>query len=200
MAAPITLAPAFRDPVRQSQSIFRAAMDALARPGTIVSVAPELVPPAPLLPPAAALLLTLCDFETTVWLDRPLASARAVFDFLRFHTGVRIVAASADAGYAVISDATSIPPLDAFAQGTPDYPDQSTTLIIQVETLTASGWALEGPGIRDRICFSAGPLPGDFVAQLRANRSRFPRGVDLFFTTPTQIAALPRSTRLTGTD
>ena len=49
-------------------------------------------PPAPLFAPAAALLLTLCDFETSVWLDPPLArQRRALREFLRFHTGARLV-------------------------------------------------------------------------------------------------------------
>jgi alpha-D-ribose 1-methylphosphonate 5-triphosphate synthase subunit PhnH len=193
------LSPAFRDAVRESQSVFRLAMQAMASPGKILTLDAQLVPSPPLLAPAAALLLTLCDFETPVWLDPPLAESADVVAFLRFHTGARVVASPADATFAVIADGTHMPELAAFPQGAPDYPDRSATLIVQVETLAARGWRLEGPGIRDAARLSAAPLPADFAAQLRDNRSTFPCGVDIFLAARNALAALPRSVRLTET-
>lgn len=191
--------PAFRDAVRDSQSVFRLAMRAMASPGQILHLGSLLAPPAPLHPPAAALLLTLCDFETPVWLDPPLAERADVADFLRFHTGARLVTSAADAAFAVVADPARMPALATFAQGTPDYPDRSATLIVQVDTLVACGWTLEGPGIRKTARLSAAPLPADFIAQLRANRGSFPCGVDIFLATRTSLAALPRSVRLMET-
>lgn len=143
------------------------------------------------------MLLTLCDFETPVWLDVALLDAGGVREFLRFHTGARLVATPAEAAFAVISDPTRMPPLADFAQGTADYPDRSTTLIIGVHTLAPQGWKLEGPGIKGQVLFSAAPLPADFAGQVRANRAAFPRGVDIFLVTDDAIAALPRSVILT---
>ena len=199
MPFPSAIQPAFRDAVRESQSVFRLAMNAMSTPGMILSLPTRLAAPPPLHAPAAALLLTLCDFETTVWLDPPLAHSAGVIDFLRFHTGAKIVASPADADFAALADAERMPELAAFRQGTPEYPDRSATLIVQVETLTASGWKLEGPGIRDMANFSAAPLPADFARQFGRNRSAFPCGVDIFFATRDQFAALPRSTRLMET-
>jgi alpha-D-ribose 1-methylphosphonate 5-triphosphate synthase subunit PhnH len=199
MAAQSALPPAFRDAVRDSQSVFRLAMAAMASPGKILTLAARLSPPPPLLAPAAALLLTLCDYETPVWLDPPLADSAAVAAFLRFHTGARVVASPVDAAFAVIVDAVHMPRLETYAQGTPEYPDRSATLIVQVETLTAGDWRLEGPGIRGAARLSAAPLPADFAAQLRANRSAFPCGVDMYLATRNALAALPRSVRLTET-
>lgn len=199
MQAQSAIQPAFRDPVRESQVVFRLAMRALASPGQIVRLDTPLVPPAPMFAPAAALLLTLCDFETPAWFDPVLADSAEVAAFLRFHTGARLVASPADAAFAVIADPARMPALATFAQGTPDYPDRSTTLILQVETLAAARWTLEGPGIRGIARFSAAPLPADFAAQMRANRAAFPCGVDIFFATRTSLAAVPRSTRLTET-
>ena len=190
------ISPAFADAVRNSQSVFRLAMDAMASPGKIQTHPSQLSQPVPLFAPTAALLLTLCDFETTVWLDAPLADSAAVAAFLRFHTGARLVTSPADAAFAVIADSARMPALSAFAQGSPDYPDQSTTLIVQVETLAAGAWRLEGPGIRGISRLSAAPLPRDFVAQLHLNRSTFPRGVDIFLATRIALAALPRGVRL----
>ena len=197
MSALPTLEPAFGDPVRQSQSVFRLAMEAMASPGRIVTLRSGLAPPAPLNGPAAALLLTLCDYQTPVWLDRALAESTDVATFLRFHTGAGLVGAPSAATFAAIADAMAMLPLSAFAQGTPAYPDRSTTLIVQVETFADDGWRLEGPGILGSTCLRASPLPADFVDRLRANRAAFPCGIDIFLTSANAIAALPRSVRVT---
>jgi alpha-D-ribose 1-methylphosphonate 5-triphosphate synthase subunit PhnH len=189
--------PGFRNAVAESQAVFRVTMNAMAGPGRQLPLPISLTPPPPLAPTAAALLLALCDFETPVWLDPPLADGRGVAAFLRFHTGAQLVASAADAAFAVIADTARMPPLASLRQGTPEYPDRSATLILQVDTLRTSGWRLEGPGIPGHTRFSASPLPPDFAAQARANRGRFPCGVDVLFTTGDTIAALPRSTRLT---
>jgi alpha-D-ribose 1-methylphosphonate 5-triphosphate synthase subunit PhnH len=189
----------FRDAVAQSQSVFRIAMQAMACPGHFFDVTPDLNPPAPLNSTSAALLLTLCDFETTVWFDASLAAAPGVAEFVRFYTGSRLIEAPGDAAYAVVSEPQHMLPLACFAQGTAEYPDRSATLILQVAALKTAGWKLEGPGIHAHRFFSASPLPADFVQQARTNRGLFPRGVDMFFTTDGALAALPRSTRLTET-
>jgi alpha-D-ribose 1-methylphosphonate 5-triphosphate synthase subunit PhnH len=194
-----SIGPGFPDTIAGAQSVFRAAMNAMARPGRRQAVRPGFEPPLPLLPPAAALVLALCDFETPVWLDPPLAAEPAVAGFLRFHTGVRLVEVPSEAAYALISHALAMPPLTAFPQGTPDYPDRSATLILQVGELRTGGWRLEGPGILGQALFSASPLPPDFASQVQANRARFPCGIDLFFATDVEMAGLPRSTLLTET-
>jgi alpha-D-ribose 1-methylphosphonate 5-triphosphate synthase subunit PhnH len=190
------LETAFRDPVRQSQSVFRAAMEAMASPGRIVVLRSGLAPPPPLNGPTAALLLTLCDYETPVWLDPAFAENTDVATFLRFHTGAGLVRSPSDAAFAAIADAMAMLPLSAFAQGTAAYPDRSTTLIVQVETLANDGWRLEGPGIRGSTRLRAAPLSTDFSDRLLVNRAAFPRGVDIFFASADAIAALPRSVRV----
>jgi alpha-D-ribose 1-methylphosphonate 5-triphosphate synthase subunit PhnH len=192
-----SIQPGFSDPVFQAQSVFRAAMEAMARPGRPVAMSAGLVSPRPLNGPMAALLLTLCDFETSIWLDAALADAKGVRDFLRFHTGARIVDAPLEATFAVISDARHSPPIADFAQGTAEYPDRSTTLILGVRTFASAGWKLEGPGIEGQTHFSADPVPDGFVEQVRGNRVHLPRGVDIIFATEHAIAALPRSVILT---
>lgn len=192
-----SIGPGFENAVTGAQAVFRAAMNAMARPGRRHAVRSGFEPPRPLTAPTASLILALCDFETAVWLDPLLAAEPGVAGFLRFHSGARIVAAPSDATYAVIGDPSRMPPLAAFAQGTAEYPDRSATLILQVAELRDAGWRLEGPGIPGHVLFSAVPLPGDFAAQAAANHARFPCGVDMFITAGTEIAALPRSTRLT---
>ena len=82
------LAPGFADPVLASQAAFRAIMDAMASPGSIVAVDGLAHAPRPLGRAAAAVALTLLDYETPVWLDPLLAPSPDITDWLRFHTGV----------------------------------------------------------------------------------------------------------------
>jgi alpha-D-ribose 1-methylphosphonate 5-triphosphate synthase subunit PhnH len=191
------IAPGLSDPVRQSQAMFRSAMWALAEPGKPVDAPVRLDAPKPLGPVAAALVATLADFETSFWLDPPLAAAPDVAAFLRFHTGARLVADPAAAQFAVIADPAALLPFSAFAQGTAEYPDRSTTLILQVETLSdGTPLVLAGPGIADTATIAPSSVPADFAARLAENRQAFPQGLDLFLVTETQLAGLPRSIHL----
>ncbi|MBA4174424.1 MAG: phosphonate C-P lyase system protein PhnH, partial [Hyphomicrobium sp.] len=188
----------FASLAHDSQAVFRTVMHAIARPGTISTFDPRLQPPEPLFATTAALVLALADFETTIWLDAPLAENGAVRDYLKFHCGSRIVAHPHEAAFAIVSRPATMPQLIRFNQGLPAFPDRSTTVIVEVEALYPEGWRLHGPGIKDDIAFSAAPLPADFGGQLVLNRDQFPLGVDLIFVTATEIAALPRSVRLRG--
>ena len=88
-----------------------------------------------------------------------------MLETLRFHCGAPIVEAPSQAAFALAADATSLPPLDSFALGSPEYPDRSTTLLIQVRGL-GEGRAvrLTGPGIEGSRRLAADGLAPDFWA------------------------------------
>ncbi|MDO8876850.1 MAG: phosphonate C-P lyase system protein PhnH [Pseudolabrys sp.] len=178
-----------------SQSAFRALMDAMARPGE-VNILEGTGAPAPMAPATAALVRSLADYETPIWLDATFAAAPAVTEWIRFHTGAPIVTAPGDAAFALIADPRALPDFTAFAQGSEEYPDRSTTAIIQIERFAGPALVLKGPGIKTILAFAAEPLPDDFSRRLRDNRELFPRGIDLVFVAGRQIAALPRSVRV----
>jgi alpha-D-ribose 1-methylphosphonate 5-triphosphate synthase subunit PhnH len=191
------LTAGFLDPVFAAQATFRAVLDAMARPGSVQRIDAALTPPPPLSRGAAAIALTLADHDTPVWLGADLAAHPGVAEWLRFHCGCDIVAEPAHAAFAFMGGAGSVPDFAAFNLGTADYPDRSTTLVLQVQTLqTGSGLVLAGPGIRERNRLRADPLPADIVARLAANRALFPRGIDLLLATDDAVAALPRSIRV----
>lgn len=193
------LTSGFADPVLSAQSAFRAIMDATARPGSIRSIESVASAPAPLSAAAAAIALTLLDQDTPVWLDASLATVPEFGDWLRFHTGAPIVADASRSAFAFVGSAAQLPQFDAFDTGTPEYPDRSTTLVLQVESFTlGSALTLSGPGIRGRQLLRAAPLPVDFAERLAANRKLFPRGVDLLLVCGNAVAALPRSVRVTA--
>jgi alpha-D-ribose 1-methylphosphonate 5-triphosphate synthase subunit PhnH len=178
-----------------SQAAFRAVMRANSRPGRVERIGPVPAPIA-LMPATAAFLRALADYETPVWLDKGLTETPAVGDWLRFETGAPVTADPADAAFAVISAPARMPPLERFASGTPDYPDRSTTVILQVTHFGGPVMSLSGPGIRGTASFAADPLPPDFPQRAAANRALFPRGIDFIFTAGEKIAALPRSTHV----
>jgi alpha-D-ribose 1-methylphosphonate 5-triphosphate synthase subunit PhnH len=188
------LAPAFPESVLASQSVFRAVMDAFARPGEIKPLPPAPDPPVPLSATAAAVAATLLDYETP---DHNLSRAPDVAEWLRFHTGARVTGDPGLAAFALIADAARAPPFDAFCLGTAEYPDRSTTLVLEVQALgQGRRLSLSGPGIADVVSFAAAPLPLDLGERLLANRALFPRGVDLILVAPDAVVALPRSVRV----
>jgi alpha-D-ribose 1-methylphosphonate 5-triphosphate synthase subunit PhnH len=192
------LAPAFADPVRGSQAVFRSVMDAMARPGTIVATGGLARAPQPLGLAAAAVALTLIDYETPVWLDPALAQSPEVTAWLRFHTGAPLTDDPRQATFGFIADPPRMPPFKAFSQGSMEYPDRAATLVLQVERLSGNaGFCLSGPGIRGSRALTASPLPADFAARMRANRALFPRGLDIILACATMVAALPRSAHVT---
>lgn len=193
MTASAGLQAGFDDYGARSNDVFRACLAALSRPCTVQPLDAGISAPSPLLPAMAAVAMTLADFETSIWLDPVLAAEPEVDEYLRFHTGARRTDAVSEADFALIGDASSMPGLQEFKQGTPEYPDRSTTLIIAVEELADRGMTFEGPGIDGSIAFAFHPMPAGFASQLRDNRCQFPCGVDMIFVTRTHIAALPRS-------
>jgi alpha-D-ribose 1-methylphosphonate 5-triphosphate synthase subunit PhnH len=192
------VAAGFAEPVLAAQATFRTVMDAMARPGTVRPLA-GITAPAPLSPTAAAIALTLVDYETLFWLDAPLAAAGEVARFISFHTGARVTGDPADAAFAFVAAPAAAPRFASFAQGTLEYPDRSTTLVLQVpQVAEGEGLVLRGPGILGTRQLAASPLPADFLAQLADNRARFPRGVDILLASADAVAGLPRSLHVAG--
>jgi alpha-D-ribose 1-methylphosphonate 5-triphosphate synthase subunit PhnH len=195
------LTAAFADPVLSAQATFRAILNAMARPGSLQPLGVPVSPPPPMNKGAAAVALTLCDQDTPVWLDAELRAGASVCEWLGFHCGCPLVDDPATAAFAFAGCPARVPPFETFNIGTADYPDRSTTIVLQVDTLASEkGLILSGPGIRDRAELSATPLPSDMRDRLVRNRSLFPRGVDLILATHDAIAALPRSLRVLEED
>jgi alpha-D-ribose 1-methylphosphonate 5-triphosphate synthase subunit PhnH len=98
----------------------------------------------------------------------------------------------------VVTDAASLPPLEAFAAGSLESPEHSATLLVEVASLDG-GPAVEwrGPGIQRyaKPCASAA-CPSKFWAHWQANHAAFPQGIDIVFTCADAALGLPRTTRV----
>ena len=186
----------FADKVLSAQSTFRSVMEAMARPGSVQRVIASVGAPSHLMRGTAAIALTLFDHDTPIWLDPLLSETMEVTKWLKFHSGAPVIADSSVCSFALISDAARLPGLDCFSFGSNEYPDRSTTLILQVESLTQGvAYELRGPGIDDCALLRATLGPFDLFERLAINAALFPRGIDVVLVADHMIVAIPRTTR-----
>jgi alpha-D-ribose 1-methylphosphonate 5-triphosphate synthase subunit PhnH len=187
----------FADKVLSAQSTFRSVMDAMARPGSIQRIAPAAGTPVAMMRGTAAMALTLFDHDTPVWLDGRMSATADVGKWLKFHTSAPVIADASIASFALVGDPENLLALDRFAFGSNEYPDRSTTLILQVESLTdGPAVELQGPGIDGSTALRASIQPRDLFERLSVNAALFPRGIDVMLVHDDSIVAIPRTTRL----
>ncbi len=176
----------FSDPAIDAAKGFRAIMNAMARPGKIETLT-GTQPPKGISVAAATVLCTLADHDTGIALFG-LENEAEIRSWLTFHTNAPFVAAE-DAHFAL--GPWEKLPIAQFPTGTPEYPDRSTTVIVEQSHLANTGSRLTGPGIKSEILLN---LPPSDV--FRSNAQLFPQGLDFILTCKDQVAALPRSSRV----
>jgi alpha-D-ribose 1-methylphosphonate 5-triphosphate synthase subunit PhnH len=182
-----SLEAGFTNPVHDAQSCFRAVLDAMSHPGRIAGVT-GVTAPSPLPDAAAAVLLTLVDHETPLWLDPAALPARK---WIEFHCGAPIVTDLGACGFAL---ALSLPDLERLPAGTHESPETSATVICQVASFdTGRTFRLSGPGLRESALLTVDGLPSDFASIWRRNHVLFPRGIDLILCAGDKLTALPRT-------
>lgn len=191
-----TLIAGFTDPVQHAQQIFRDVLKAMSEPGTITRNALCDSTPDGLNRACWQLALSLLDADTRIWLSPRLAANEAVVSNLRFHCQSPLVEEPGDAEFA-LCDADEIPAMSELYWGCAEYPDRSTTLIIQVPAISDEPfWTLTGPGIEQQRSLRIAGLPEAFRQTLIESRQRFPMGIDTLFCSGDKLAALPRTTRI----
>lgn len=187
----------FADPVLASQAVFRRCLSAFSNPGAVTTIESDAAAPAGLCAAANAVMLSLLDQDTKLWLSPGVGGS--VAGHLRFHTGCIPVSHPALADFAFIGQPRDLPPLEAFPVGSDEHPERSATLIVQVAGLSPEGgWRLSGPGIREGRRLAADGLGQEFVSRWAENCARFPRGVDMLLVCGNRVCGLPRTTRIEG--
>lgn len=197
MNAPLSIGRGFKDPVLGPQIVFRTVLDGLARPGRQMAVEPGGVEGPTMLPAGVlSILLTLCDYETPVWMDETLRNA-GLNTWLAFHCGAPLAHEPEDAAFALLCNRAGSPSLASFAQGDDRYPDRSATVVVLCDSFAGGmSWVLSGPGIEHQEVIAPLGVHPDFLAQAQANHAQFPRGLDILLVSPDGLIGLPRSTRL----
>lgn len=186
-----SLAAGLPDDVHDAQQAFRAVLDALARPGQVRRIGSAL-PGVALGGAMARLLLSLSDDDTPVWWQRKSTDLQ---HWLRFHVGAPVTNLPTEASFAVFTDLEPGLSLTDFASARVDAPEFSTTLLIELPSLTEGPvltW--RGPGIQILQRVGLQGLPANFWAQWQANQTSFPQGVDIIFTCGDSALGLPRTT------
>lgn len=178
---------------QQLAVVFRAILGSFSKPAVSTSIVKVQSAPSPLLPTTAAIALTLFDYQTPIWLSAEL-NTDAVRKFLRFQTGAPLTADPAAASFAIVALAETQNEWPNFNLGSHEYPDRSTTVILQVPSLTTGDAVrVSGPGLKDPVDFHVAKSTPDFWQHIQMNNSLFPIGNDFMFASPNVIAALPRS-------
>ena len=194
----------FTDVARNSQAVFRQALHALSHPGLIVPLAVDSAIPEQANPGSAVLLLALLDADSRLWLSSSLSESDAA-NWIVFHSNCTVVQNPAEADFAWVADISELPPLQDFNPGTDEYPDQSTTIMLDVSDLhtqadTRQALTLHGPGIEAQQHLSLACLPTEQLASLIAqwdiNHAQFPKGVDIFLADSGHLVGLPRTTHI----
>lgn len=170
----------------EAHHVFRAVLDALARPGTVTRLPDGPVPPT-LLP-----VLALADLGTPVcvleedgrWADAVAVATNAPTVGL---AEARLVAA-----------VRPITPeeLRALRRGSAAAPEDAALACVPVTDLDGGPrrWRLSGPGTANGPALAPSGLPGGFVEARAEAVAQFPAGIDLLLVAPDgRIAGLPRS-------
>ena len=197
MTVSAELPAGFADKVLSAQTTFRSVMDAMARPATMRRVTASVGRPSSLMRGTAAIALTLFDHDTPIWLDRRMGATPDIAKWLKFHCGAPVITDCSVSSFALAGHGNELPAFDRFSLGSNEYPDRSTTLILQVESL-AEGRVYElcGSGIDGTAILQAVIEPEDLFERLAINAALFPRGLDVVLVHDDAVVAIPRTTRL----
>jgi alpha-D-ribose 1-methylphosphonate 5-triphosphate synthase subunit PhnH len=180
----------------KAAACFRTILEAFSKPGKCVELPALGELPFGLNVATANLLLSLCDYQTLVWLS-PSLDTKQVKDFLRFHTGAPLRTECEAATFAVCSASEFAKFYPRFNRGTDEYPDRAATAVVQVDTFAARQTVtLQGPGLRGSVKVAAQGFGSREWNLLTDDRIRFPLGVDVALTSDQSLVAIPRSTRI----
>lgn len=186
----------FSNKASDSTACYGILHEATSNPATIFQLPVTVAAPRGLMMGAVVILLTLADAETPVWLapECDTTEARA---HLLFHTGCPIVAEPELAAFAVMSVERDLSITKDLGLGLAEYPDRTATVILESERLIdGEGPLFHGPGMTEPRRFCVEEHPPSLWVHIAANQALFPRGVDWIFASPTELAALPRSTKI----
>ena len=169
---------------------FRAIVQALDNPGTIVYLESQNDPPLPLHSASAAVIEALVHPETPVWIDLDWNSPPA--DWLQTVCGGSLVTEPCMAAFALVTQPSCMPSLLQFCLSQEESPDALTTIILQVKGLSAQhDPTLTMPGMQRKLRIAPSGLPARFWSEWENRRLLQPLGMDILFTCKSAVMAMP---------
>lgn len=187
-AAPLTPAA--------SHQVFRAVLDALARPGE-----PASLPDSGMARPTPAVLLpmlALADLGTGIHvLEHPDTPARWSAA-LRTATSAPVVPLERARLVGALRPITPAE-VGALCRGSALAPEEAALLAVSVTDLTGGPerWALSGPGVPGRRAIAPLGVPAGFLAARAEAVHHYPTGIDVLLVAPDgRLVGLPRGTTI----
>ncbi|MBD1559238.1 phosphonate C-P lyase system protein PhnH [Vibrio sp. S9_S30] len=188
--------PGFNDPIHDAQNVFRFILNAMSMPSSLQSMPSELSF-GQANAATSQILLTLTDSTTPLWLSDSFQADSELTQNLRFHANTPLTTHPDNASFALINSEQDTD-VSQFCWGSEEYPDTSTTVIVQVSSLSSGvGLELSGPGIDGRASIKVEGIHQSLLNQIMAISESQPLGVDVLLTCKNQFMALPRTTRIT---
>ena len=178
----------------EAQQVFRAVLEALARPGT-----PTALPAGVLESVAGAVLpvLALADLGTGICI---LEDAQCRWgDLVSTATGAPLWPAELARLVAAVRPVTDAEVRD-FARGTASVPGSAALVSLAVADVVGGHrrWRMSGPGIDGATTISPVGLPPGFVAARNDAVADYPAGIDVLLATRDgRLVGVPRTTAIT---
>jgi alpha-D-ribose 1-methylphosphonate 5-triphosphate synthase subunit PhnH len=177
-----------------SQQVFRAVLEALARPGTVMTLPDG---PRQMLAPALLPVFALADLGTGVCVLEQADGHWA--DAVTTATSAPLWPAELARLIAALRPVTD-DEVRSFRRGTAEAPEDGALVSLAVADVTGgqSHWRLSGPGIAETVTLAPSGLPASFVAARAEAVTGYPAGIDvLLVTADGRVVGLPRTTTIT---
>jgi alpha-D-ribose 1-methylphosphonate 5-triphosphate synthase subunit PhnH len=182
-----------------SRQVFRAVLDALARPGAPARLPVTAVPrssdaaglPAVLLP-----ILALADLGTGICVLDPADTPTRWGEVLGTATSAPQVPLERARLVAALRPITPAE-VGALHRGTPMAPEDAALVAVPVLGLAGGPrrWLLSGPGVPGRRAVAPSGVPDGFVSARADVVQRYPSGIDVLLIAPDgRLVGLPRGT------
>jgi len=187
--------------VSDAQIHFRILLNALAHPGSIYDF-----PKMELTPPNNIHLASICIGFALMNADVSFAVQNEneveIAHYLALNTGASI-ATLEQADYLFTTGNTDPSSITSLKTGTLSYPENSATLIIDVNQLSSSpainalAIELSGPGIENTTTVYVNGLSSTLLEAIQEQNTEFPLGLDIMLTdNHNQLACIPRSSTI----
>jgi alpha-D-ribose 1-methylphosphonate 5-triphosphate synthase subunit PhnH len=206
------LMPAFVNEVDESQAVFRHLLKIMSEPGTIVAntfngeneIASNNIKHQDDSDSFIAdkdlkyiwpIALSLLDHDCQIYIGPSLNSS--IFTrSLVFHTGASVTDDKAKADFVFIS-LNELGDIEKYNLGELEAPHKSSTVVIFTEEISDDKQIiLSGPGIKSNKNLSIKGLNATHIRLLQANNQFYPCGLDFIFCSPSNITAIPRTTKI----
>jgi alpha-D-ribose 1-methylphosphonate 5-triphosphate synthase subunit PhnH len=187
------------DTVFDAQEHFRLILDSMARPGKInVLPVSDIFPPESLNQAAALTGFALLNPDVTFLIAGE--NRESIAGYLLVNTAAKQAAEAEQADYAFIPEEFFDNVLYALRTGTPKYPEDSATLIVNAELISEQPHGnslkltLKGPGVNGEAQVFVSGISADLLDFVKEQNSEYPLGIDLIMADRyNNIIGLPRS-------